>query len=122
MTTTITAAEYQQLLKEAGGNPRKIRLPEPKLSATHPSLPDSSDPMVRSMITNYGCWCRPSTRATAGEESVVLMVATRDAGELAGVTLQDGHWVSLTTWSPAQARALARQLLDAADRVSRAGD
>lgn len=69
-------------------------------------------------MRNPLCWCQPTARATAGRGDVVLLVATRDTGDLPGVSISDdGTWMSLSAWTPRQARVLASQLLAAADQA-----
>jgi hypothetical protein len=111
----MSAAEYQQMVSAAGGNPRRVRVPDG--AHTWPTLSIGvalDDARIRRPVVNPACWCTPVACAVRGSTGdVVLVLSAQDTQVAPGATHSDGRWQMLTVWTPEQARLLAAQLLAA---------
>lgn len=123
--TRMSAAEYRHLVEEAGGSPRKVRLPDcaQTQAAGWPTMalgvaPD--EPRLRRLLMSDSGGRQPIARAVAVPPAsrrpgfVSLLTGVSDVGEIRGATCDDGRWQMMTAWTPQEARILAGQLLLAA--------
>jgi hypothetical protein len=128
VTQRISAAEYNELIKKAGGNVRKVKLPEEIqiAASTWPTMslglpPD--DPGLHSILVGKKCWCNPMFRAAPSIDSkkVIVLLSTEDSESTPGAIYDEKtkRWQCLSSWTVEEARLMAGQLLLAAKIAER---
>lgn len=110
---TISREDFRKLLVEAGGNLKKVSLPSAPPSPVRKFSWRTDDPDLRGDVRGrHGC-----LRASVSGRFVGVAVAVPEVGSWVPVSTSEGVWTVCTFVSPASARALAAQLLRAAEQA-----